>query len=979
MYDDLDDSSEFALYGSPFKQNPFAYQSDDELPAGTPSKRRKGALFLDDDDQPDDILSSGDFRGDFSLFSGRQADAQHEALRLYGEYGVVFKDKLASSNYIIFASSDIATQRLYSKQYEEHQSYFEVIGDRHVKLFFDIEGLFYADATTFFEILFLELHQIIESKKHLFVAHPSVLKRHLWENNRPCDDAFKWSYHVIYPNIVFNSMQSLKSFVDLYISPMMQKRDDNGKEVIDDKVYKPNRIFRTPLSHKDLSSGRFTLTQCYTGKNEVDHSVDVVLNACRESLVTAYGEITCVSMPKNDPVMSSVPTTKLVEKLDLKQSVDAGFLSENELHIFKMHAAYFFDKWKFEGCDEVCIGPPYLKDHFIHFDVSSSPYCLVCKKRHSSHNNTPGKRHFDYDIDTMTSSVYCFVAQKGSEWMYFDPHKTQFTCLTSVNVEDMSFSEALKVKGEKFSRRIGHEMWHCAKLVNDTLFYYQKSSKLWQSGVFHASQERLHYVNWMGEKLEVHKKRTEAAGNDISYLESCIENFNLKQGINSQIAKFVLPHLVDSAVQEKLDRSEFLLPICGERVIDLRTLSVRSRNIDDFFSKQLDVDFIPHEVNRVKKVDDFIRSLLFQPDWYNAFRCHLGYFLHANVNRERSYWIWVGDGRNGKSALTDMIEVVLQSGFLFFSTPKSFLIQSSHNNQEGHSTMSMELRKVRLLMIQELTSTDVIDTSKLKSNTGGDTIRGRSAYAKSSSAYVNITKWVLATNQIPNLNGSDKAVLDRTLVVNFDNRFESSEIPLVHARQKRADTELVNAIKEDKSALFTWFAQASKSYWDLVQSGKSLRDIWPIEWKRICDDVIDDNKVAQFTSEMVTLDVNVPAAEMMSSEMFNFVKEQFYVSILEERNMPQSKKQNIKYMLETVKQYDPSNPLIQLPLLKTSTVRFKNTSLKLVKGWRPKDHLKESFMSHPVHKFEPMNGAEKFDSKLIAQRCNNSSSFVHND
>jgi hypothetical protein len=257
-----------------------------------------------------------------------------------------------------------------------------------------------------------------------------------------------------------------------------------------------------------------------------------------------------------------------------------------------------------------------------------------------------------------------------------------------------------------------------------------------------------------------------------------------------------------------------------------------------------------------------------------------------------------------------MIECVLQNGFFFSTAPKSFLIQSSHNNQEGHSTMAMELQRVRALFISELSAADVIDTSKLKSATGGDQQRGRVAYSKKTTSFSNITKYVLATNQVPDLNGTDTAIVDRTMIVEFGNRFEASDVPLLNPRQKRADCDLIQRIKEDKSALFTWFALAAKDYYNLHKSGKCLRDIWPEEWKVLTVECLD-NLVARFSSEMVDLDVAIPPAEMMTCEMFNYLKDQFYTVILEEKNMPHSKKVNFNNLLATTRQYSLENPGVQ--------------------------------------------------------------------
>jgi hypothetical protein len=57
------------------------------------------------------------------------------------------------------------------------------------------------------------------------------------------------------------------------------------------------------------------------------------------------------------------------------------------------------------------------------------------------------------------------------------------------------------------------------------------------------------------------------------------------------VIEFVVTHLFDQHFMNKIDVNEFMLPIKNGKILNLKTLEVRDRTIDDYFSYELDINY----------------------------------------------------------------------------------------------------------------------------------------------------------------------------------------------------------------------------------------------------------------------------------------------------------------------------------------------------------------------------------------------------
>lgn len=922
--------------------------------------------------------------GPLTLFTSREAAADYAS---YHGNECLLKTGITSSSWFSVANQAHLAQLLIAarnlNRLNNKPPYYEFLEilqpSTSVRLFLDIEGFFYnqEQGNVIVERVLSQVENVIRSGH--FVPKSTVdwaqikvedlPNRIAWQNHRKNDNngMMKVSYHVIYPNMIFKNIKHLQRFVVGELYPLVSKEVDvNEKCVLDKLVYGENRCFRLPLMHKDSTSGSFELSEYFTlpvipfEPVAVKNSIVVTPNWNLLPIVyeePPQGVDVVFPSPQGDHVLSIC----LLERM----------VTVEESELFELH----FDYWckRLGAIPATVNNAPCLEGQHIYVDCTPTSYCPVSHKHHSLDNCIPKKRKIQYDLDTLVSLVNCAVCGSSTPGVYYDHHTSTFVDFDKRDHKhgEFSFKSSLSKEGEQLVVRLARELYHVAKVGDDSFYSYERSLSLWKLGM-NGRDERWFYVDFLVRKLKACCARSKAFkdGQAVKFFTDKLDAVNNRQQVNTRHAKLSMKFLQDSEVASKMDRNEFLVPVRDCRVIDLRSGVSRKREKGDFFTEFVDIAYLSSDLiaPRVKVVDDFMRSVLFQPDWYDPFRAMLGYLMFGNVKRERAFFVWIGDGRNGKSVITELVELVLRNSFMYFQMSKAFLIQQNFNSQEGHSTSLMELKSARVIAVAELDAADRMDGSKIKSLVGGDVVRGRSAYAKSTKTFEPLFKIVMHTNRMPELNSSDQAIRDRMLSVSFENRFEASDVELLTARQKRADTELVQRIKADKEAVLSWFVNQAKFYWSLVEQDKSLRDIWPAEWKLATSEHLDENHAEGFLQNMLVLDRDLPVKSFMSTQMFTWLQDEYMISFMGVRMPTRDDRKEFRQTLSMATVLDAHG--IPFPKIKTATYRYKGKMVRALGKYIPSPQWVEKVKTSPIV-YSPYTVEESDNFELVKQRVAN--------
>jgi len=254
-----------------------------------------------------------------------------------------------------------------------------------------------------------------------------------------------------------------------------------------------------------------------------------------------------------------------------------------------------------------------------------------------------------------------------------------------------------------------------------------------------------------------------------------------------------------------LNKSTYELPIKNGKKINLKTLEVEDRKITDYFSFELNVDFmgVKYDLETVnkfmgevyKKYDDEKKELITDLELVDYHKRFFGYCLSGDIG-DRSLHINVGVGCNGKSSIVN----------IFKNITGNFTKQLSPNVmiKKSTSTLTPELevlKDARLALMPESEKGDEIKCGFIKSFTGGDEIDCRPLYRKNIT-FNSPAKAILNTQFVPKIP-DDKAMWDRIKIVMylavFDNTLENT------AYIKKLQTEHL-------SDFFTYFCYGAQEY-----------------------------------------------------------------------------------------------------------------------------------------------------------------------
>ena len=257
----------------------------------------------------------------------------------------------------------------------------------------------------------------------------------------------------------------------------------------------------------------------------------------------------------------------------------------------------------------------------------------------------------------------------------------------------------------------------------------------------------------------------------------------------------------------KLNKSTYELPIENGKKINLKTLEVVERKITDYFSFELNVDFMGDKYNKIKvetfmndvykKYDDTTKELITDIELVEYHKRFFGYCLSGDIG-DRSLHINVGVGCNGKSSIAN----------IFKNITGNFTRQLSPNVmiKKASSTLTPELeilKDARLALMPESEKGDELKCSFIKSFTGGDEIDCRPLYRKNIT-FNSPAKAILNTQFIPKIP-DDKAMWDRVKIVMYLAVFENTLKNTAYI--KELQTKYL-------SDFFTYFCYGAKEYFE---------------------------------------------------------------------------------------------------------------------------------------------------------------------
>jgi P4 family phage/plasmid primase-like protien len=151
---------------------------------------------------------------------------------------------------------------------------------------------------------------------------------------------------------------------------------------------------------------------------------------------------------------------------------------------------------------------------------------------------------------------------------------------------------------------------------------------------------------------------------------------------------------------------------------------------------------------------------------------HLASIL-IGIQKEESFHMYIGKGRNGKSKLMDLLKMCL--GDYKSDIPIS-LVTEKRTKLGGCAPEIQSLKGIRYAVISEPSKGDRINDGALKQLTGGDVIEGRGLYEKKSTKFKPQFKMGVCTNNLMDIKTQDNGTWRRIRLIHFMSFFTENPV-----------------------------------------------------------------------------------------------------------------------------------------------------------------------------------------------------------
>jgi P4 family phage/plasmid primase-like protien len=375
----------------------------------------------------------------------------------------------------------------------------------------------------------------------------------------------------------------------------------------------------------------------------------------------------------------------------------------------------------------------------------------------------------------------------------------------------------LRMNKTDFADHFYNTMKDKIKIVgNDQdVYFYDQELKLWISKTREVYNAFVcDYLNDTGKAMFKFYKKLEADSED----DIDDEMMKLKADINLMRKHFDSSEYI-SAIQKrstgKFQNNEFVttlnmkhdfLPIQNGKKVNLITGEIDDRKEDDYFTFECPVNI----VDNTEIADKFFTQIMPNDEHREYLRLILGYLLTGNMDA-RKFFVWYGDGSNGKSVIMKLMDKIL--GRLYHQCGKGIFMKVGNETAEGASPDKVALIGVRAGFYSEGETADNIDLNEsfLKMVSGKDKINARALFRAPLTFYP-VCKLNLATNYKPDVNG-DKSIKERIIYIFFDSSFVDNPNPKRKNEFLKDDDFVDSLFEQHLSQIFSWILKGSIQYY----------------------------------------------------------------------------------------------------------------------------------------------------------------------
>ena len=245
-----------------------------------------------------------------------------------------------------------------------------------------------------------------------------------------------------------------------------------------------------------------------------------------------------------------------------------------------------------------------------------------------------------------------------------------------------------------------------------------------------------------------------------------------KTADKNNIIREAMDLFYDEEFERKIDTNKELLCFTNG-VVDFQNKIFRDGYPQDYITKTTNIEYIhfnsiknTESLLMVEQVREFMRKLfpvveLNKYMWEHLASCLIGTNLNQTFN------IYLGNGSNGKSLLTDLMKECF--GEYYGKCPIE-LVTGERTNIGGTSSEVANLKGIRYAVMQEPKKSSPLNEGIMKELTGDSSMQARQLYRESEVFDIQF-KLIVATNYLFEMNTMDDGTWRRIRICDFMSKF----------------------------------------------------------------------------------------------------------------------------------------------------------------------------------------------------------------
>ena len=251
-----------------------------------------------------------------------------------------------------------------------------------------------------------------------------------------------------------------------------------------------------------------------------------------------------------------------------------------------------------------------------------------------------------------------------------------------------------------------------------------------------------------------------------------LKSTNYKNNIMREAS--VLFYNYNEEFTKKMDTNKYLMCF-SNGVVDFKNCLFREGMPEDCITKTTGMPYVDvsdlsklseHQLSTMKEINDWLDQIFPIPELRNYVFDHLASTL-IGENINQTFNIYYGSGRNGKSALVDLMSTTL--GEYKGLIPLTMLTEK-RAGVGGLSPEVIALKGVRYAVVQEPEKAVKLNEGFMKELTGGDAITARTLF-RESETYIPQYDVAVCANHLFEIASNDDGTWRRIRVIKFLSKF----------------------------------------------------------------------------------------------------------------------------------------------------------------------------------------------------------------